>query len=50
MIPIEPMFKHYHYGEQYTEDKNNGVTEAKLAENFLGVVLQSNWGAPLTYE
>ena len=50
LIPIEPMFKHYHYGEQYTEDKNNGVTEAKLAENFLGVVLQSNWGAPLTYE
>ena len=50
LIPIEPIFKHYHYKEQYLEDKNNGVTEEKLSENFFGVVLQSNWGAPLKYQ
>ena len=49
LIPIEPLFKHYHYGEQYTEDKNNNITEQHLAQNFLGIVLQSNWGAPLKY-
>jgi hypothetical protein len=47
--PIQPIMKVYHYKEQYIEDKNKGVTEETLSQNYLGIIMQSNWGAPLKY-
>lgn len=49
MWPIEPMFKVFHYGQQYIEYKEYGVTEEQLSQHYLGIVLQSNFGAPLKY-
>ena len=50
IVPIEPLFKVFHYKEQYDECKRLGDTEYSLSENFIGIVLQSNWGAPFKYE
>jgi len=50
IIPIEPIFKVFHYAEQYQESKNIGDTEKSLSDNFLGIVMQSNWGSPFKYE
>lgn len=47
--PIEPMFKVFHYKQQYDEWKALGYTEAGFANDYLGIVMQSNWGAPLKY-
>jgi len=47
--PIEPLFKHFHYPQQYTECKRDGYTEADFSKIWYGVVMQSNWGAPLKY-
>ena len=44
--PIEPMFKVFHYGQQYDEYKQLEITEDKIAESYLGIVMQSNWGPP----
>ena len=41
--PIEPIFRCYHYEEQYYFWKMAGETEEKIAENYLGVCMQSNW-------
>lgn len=49
IYPAEPLFKVYHYKQQYVEDKNRGITVDNLAKNYLGIILQSNWGAPLNY-
>lgn len=43
IVPIEPLFKCYHYREQYEEGRRHGDAEKVLAENFLGIVMQSNW-------
>ena len=48
IIPIEPLFKCYHYRQQYEESQRLGETESVLAENFLGVVMQSNWDRTLS--
>ncbi len=47
--PTGPMFKTFHYPEQYTISKQLGITEEMLSENYLGITMQSNWGAPLKY-
>jgi hypothetical protein len=49
ILPIEPMFKFFHFRQQYTDFKNLGYTEEHFKQNYLGVVMQSNWGAPLKY-
>lgn len=49
LLPIEPMFKVFHYQGQYDECKNQGVTEADLVKVYMGVVMQSNWNSPLQY-
>jgi hypothetical protein len=49
IIPIEPIFKFFHYKQQYVHYKNNGYTEENFKQNYLGVVMQSNWNAPLKY-
>ncbi len=49
IYPLEPLFKVYHYSEQYGEDKSRGITVDQISKNYLGIILQSNWGAPLNY-
>jgi hypothetical protein len=49
LVPIEPLFKVFHYPFQYKESISAGVTLEHLSQNFLGIVLQSNWEAPLHY-
>jgi hypothetical protein len=48
--PIEPMFKFFHYLQQYNEYKQMGYTEQMWARNYLGVVMQSSSDLPLKYE
>ena len=43
VIAIEPLFRVYHYDWQYFLMKRLGETEAKLAQNYLGLIYQSNW-------
>jgi len=43
LLPVEPFFKFYHYRAQFEEGVSLNETEKGLAENFLGVVVQSNW-------
>tara|TARA_R100000700_G_C3173821_1_gene148385 strand:- start:1235 stop:2065 length:831 start_codon:yes stop_codon:yes gene_type:complete len=50
ILPIDQIFKNYHYREQYEESIKLGDTEKTLSENFLGVALETTWGAPLKYE
>lgn len=49
LIPIEPLFKVFHYIEQYEESLMLGETEDMLAETFLGVIKQSNWDRQLDF-
>ena len=49
IIPIEPLFKVFHYQPQYSFYKQLGYTENIFSENYMGIVMQSNWGAPLKY-
>jgi hypothetical protein len=41
--PIEPLFRCYGYEWFWQVMRAAGETDAKLAQNFLGVVYQSNW-------
>jgi len=41
--PVEPLFKCWHYPGDHEESVLLGETETVLAENFLGIVSQSNW-------
>jgi hypothetical protein len=43
VIPIAPLFKVYHYAEQFFEAEMNGESEFHLSRQYLGVVMQSNW-------
>lgn len=43
LIPIEPLFKVFHYKEQYEESILLGETDSVLAETYLGIIKQSNW-------
>ena len=43
IYPTEPLFKVYHYKQQFDEDNKNGITDKILSENYLGKVIQSNW-------
>lgn len=47
IMPVEPLFKVYHYKEQYDEGQRLGENDRVIAQNFLGVVLQSNWNRSL---
>lgn len=49
IYPAEPLFKVFHYPLQYIEYKNSNVSEEMIAENYMGIVLQSNFNAPLNY-
>lgn len=43
LVPREPLFKAFHYYQQYVEYKKNGITLDHIAQNYLGIGLQSNW-------
>lgn len=49
LYPIEPLFRFYHYDWQYYSLKKQGETIEKLRDQYLGVVLQSNWEYELDY-
>lgn len=49
IIPAEPLFKFFHFAQQYMDFKQQGYTEDHFKQNYLGIVMQSNWGAPLKY-
>lgn len=41
--PVEPLFRVYHHAWQYDLLRRLGETDARLVNQYLGVVLQSNW-------
>lgn len=47
--PIEPLFKFFHYMQEYQDFKQRGYTEEHWARNYLGVVMQSSSNLPLKY-
>jgi hypothetical protein len=47
LLPIEPIFRCYHYEEQYYMYRKIGENEAAVARNYLGVCMQSNWNKDL---
>ena len=49
LIAIEPLFRTYHYDWQYFLMKRLGETTVKVAQNYLGIIYQSNWESSLTY-
>lgn len=49
IVPVEPLFKVYHYKEQFEEGGQLGENEKILSENFLGIVMQSNWEISLDF-
>jgi len=48
-FPSEPLFKVFGYPFQYQLSKQLGHTEQSLSKVYMGICLQSNWGAPLKY-
>lgn len=49
IMPIEPIFKCFHYLQQYNEYKNLGYNLDHWKENYIGVVMQSSSNLPLEY-
>lgn len=49
IYPSEPIFKVFHYPQQLQEYKQQNITQEMIAQNYLGVVMQSNFNATLNY-
>ncbi|HEY6872627.1 MAG TPA: DUF6492 family protein [Geobacteraceae bacterium] len=47
VMPVEPLFKVFHYKEQYEESLAHNENERIFAENYLGIIKQSNWDTTL---
>jgi hypothetical protein len=43
LFPKEPLFKVFHYRKQYEDFVKEGHTIDSIKENYLGIVMQSNW-------
>jgi hypothetical protein len=43
ILPLEPLFKVFHYHSQYLEAKKNNYTEEAYKVNYFGICLQSNF-------
>lgn len=43
LVPREPLFKVFHYIQQYQEYKTNRITVDHISQNYLGILLQSSW-------
>jgi hypothetical protein len=46
---IEPVFRIYHYDWHFYLARRLGETQAKLKQNFLGLIYQSSWESELDY-
>lgn len=49
IYPSEPLFKVFHYPQQIQEYKQQQITEEMIAENYMGIIMQSNFGANLKF-
>lgn len=49
LYPIEPLFKFFHFSQQYSDYKKQGYVEEDFTQQYFGIVMQSNWNAPLKY-
>ena len=49
MMPTSPLFKEFHFPAQYEIYKKLGWEEKHFHKQYMGIVMQSNWGAPLKY-
>lgn len=49
LLPKEPLFKVFHYKKQFQDFVKEGHTRESIKENYLGVVLQSNWNRDLKW-
>jgi hypothetical protein len=47
LLPVEPLFRCYHYEEQYHFWRRAGETDELIARHYLGVCRQSNWDKDL---
>ncbi len=47
LLPVEPLFRCYHYEEQYHFWRRTGETDELLARHYLGICKQSNWDRDL---
>lgn len=43
ILPIGPLFKVFHYAEQFYESQMIGESEYSISKEYLGIVMQSNW-------
>ena len=49
LMPVEPLFKFYHYEHQYILGRRGGDSIETLKKNFLGVCYQSNWNKKVDF-
>jgi len=49
IYPVEPLFMVFHYPLQYQQFLQQGYTEQDIASCYMGVIMTSNWNAPLRY-
>jgi len=49
IYPVEPLFMVFHYQLQYEQFLKQGYTEQDIASCYMGVIMTSNWNAPLRY-
>jgi hypothetical protein len=49
IYPVEPYFRVYHYDWQYYLLKRMGENEQRVADNFMGIIYQSNWEFEMDY-
>lgn len=50
ILPVQPLFKVFHYPQQFIQAKQQKYTEEIYTNNYYGIILQSNFNAPLNYE
>lgn len=43
IVPVASFFKIFHYKEQFFESQSKGESEFEWSQNYLGVIMQSNW-------
>lgn len=43
LIPRGPLFKVYHYQQQFVEDRMKDISLSQLKKYYMGIILQSNW-------
>lgn len=48
--PIEPLFRCFHYRAQFRAASREGESERTIAQDYLGVVYQSNWHRQMDFE